>query len=177
MKLLPILFLAPGFLLATLASGQTGPETANAIIYNRNGERIGAATFTVVRGAGVKIGLDVHGLPPGLHGLHIHSKGQCEPPEFDSAGPHFNPQHRQHGLRNPQGPHAGDLGNLQVGTNGQAHVVILDPRLSLASGNPNSILRPGGASLVIHAQPDDELSDPSGNSGKRIACGVISIIR
>lgn len=177
MKLLLILFLAPSFLLATFASGQTGPETANAIIYNRNGERIGAATFTAVQGTGVKIALDVHGLPPGLHGFHIHSKGQCEPPEFGSAGPHFNPQHKQHGLRNPQGPHAGDLGNLQVGTNGQAHVVILDPRLSLASGNPNSILRPGGASLVIHARPDDEMSDPSGNSGERIACGTISTAR
>lgn len=177
MRLLPILFLAPSFLFGTFASGQAGHETVNAIIYNRNGERIGAATFTAVRGAGVKIVVDAHGLPPGLHGFHIHSKGRCEPPEFDSAGPHFNPQHKQHGLRNPQGPHAGDLGNLQVGANGQAHVVILDPRLSLASGSPNSILRPGGASLVIHAQPDDEMSDPSGNSGERIACGIISAIR
>lgn len=169
--------LASSILLATLAPGQTGPGIAKAIIYNRNGERIGVAIFTAVRGAGVKIALDVHGLPPGLHGFDIHSKGQCEPPEFDSAGHHFNPQHKQHGLRNPQGPHAGDLGNLQVGTNGQAHVVILDPRLSLASGNPNSLLRPGGASLVIHAQPDDEMSDPSGDSGKRIACGAISTAR
>lgn len=177
MKFLSTVFLASSFLLATFASSQTGPETANAIIYNKNGERIGMATFTAVKGAGVKIDLDVHGLPPGSHGFHIHSKGQCEPPEFDSAGPHFNPQQKEHGLRNPRGPHAGDLGNLQVGTNGQAHVVILDPRLSLASGNPDSILRPGGMSLVVHAQPDDEMSDPSGNSGKRIACGVISTVR
>lgn len=173
MKALGVLLLVACPLVVGTTSSRERPRTAEAVLHNSAGLEIGTATFVEVRGAGLKISLDVHGLPPGLHGFHIHSGGKCDPPDFASAGPHFNPDDRQHGLKNPQGPHAGDLGNLLVAANGWARVVILDPRLSLTAGRPNSLTRPGGTSIVIHAQPDDEVSDPTGHSGVRIACGII----
>lgn len=169
-----ILYFGVAVLIAGTLWSQTIPPSARAMIYNANGQQIGVATFTAVRGEGVKINLDVSRLSPGAHGVHIHAEGKCTPPGFESAGPHFNPEHQQHGLKNPNGPHAGDLGNIVVGANGKAHVVLLDPRLSLEEGNPNSILRPGGTSIVIHRDRDDEISDPAGNSGPRVACGVIA---
>jgi Cu-Zn family superoxide dismutase len=114
-------------------------------------------------------------LPHGIHGIHVHAVGRCEPPDFASAGPHWNPEGKKHGLSNPQGPHAGDLPNVDVaadGVLGQA-VTLANATLTGPAGDPRVLLDADGAALVIHAQADDNMTDPSGNSGARIACAVI----
>jgi superoxide dismutase, Cu-Zn family len=120
----------------------------------------------------VRIDVNVSQLPPGTHGIHIHNVGKCEGPAFTSAGPHLNPASKKHGKDNPEGPHAGDLLNLQVDSNGVGKASLLDANVTLGSG-PNSVFHEGGTSLVIHASADDYKTDPAGNSGARIACGVI----
>jgi Cu-Zn family superoxide dismutase len=146
--------------------------SASAALMDANGSPVGVAMFTQEAG-GVRVGLQARGLPPGEHGVHIHEVGSCEPPGFTSAGDHFNPAGRQHGLNNPQGPHAGDLPNLQVSADGTASYSALDPRVTLQTGSANSLFGPRGTALVIHTDADDQMTNPSGNSGGRIACGVI----
>ena len=119
---------------------------------------------------GLGLWLEAKGLPPGEIGMHIHDVGRCDGPDFASAGPHWNPQAKQHGRRNPAGPHAGDLGNLIVDPDGSVKLHHApDP-----AGHAPSALDANGAALVIHAQRDDEMTDPSGNSGSRIACAVLA---
>src|SRR5262249_5924989 len=120
----------------------------------------------------VMLRLQAWDLPPGVHGIHLHDSARCDSPEFLDAGGHFNPAGKKHGRKNPQGPHAGDLPNLVVPENGKVDVSWTVPRVTRRPG-PNSLLKPEGTSLVIHADPDDEVTDPDGNSGPRIACGVI----
>ena len=117
---------------------------------------------------GLMIRLDAAGLPPGVHGVHLHAVGRCDAPGFTSAGPHWNPTVRNHGHRNPQGFHIGDLGNLGVGADGKLIAGLLVPKATIGG-----LRDADGAALVIHAKPDDELTDPSGNSGDRIACAVL----
>lgn len=136
-----------------------------------DGQVVGTATFTQ-ESAGVRVMAQVRNLPPGTHGIHVHEVGRCEGPDFTSAGAHFNPTTRQHGIRNPAGPHAGDLPNLDVESGGSGRMDALARDLTLGSG-PTSVFDPDGSALVIHANADDEMTDPSGNSGGRIACGVI----
>jgi len=121
---------------------------------------------------GVHILAQVQGLPPGEHGIHLHAVGKCDPPDFATAGGHFNPAGKQHGLRNPAGSHAGDLPNLEVAADGRGGLNHVNRQVTLAPG-PRSLLGPDGTALVIHANPDDAVTDPSGNSGGRIACGII----
>lgn len=120
----------------------------------------------------VTIDLDLRNLPPGVHGLHFHERASCEPPGFQSAGGHFNPGSTRHGTHGTGGPHAGDLPNITVGADGRVRTSLCTDRVTLARGE-RSVLRGGGTALVVHAQPDDEKSDPAGNSGARIACGVV----
>jgi Cu-Zn family superoxide dismutase len=125
-------------------------------------------------GTGVKIALNLKGLPAGDHGIHFHQTAKCEGPAFTTAGGHFNPDNKKHGLDNPQGPHAGDNPNFTVKANGTAKVTIADPRVTLDPAAGNSLFANGGTALVLHAMKDDEMTDPTGNAGGRIACGVIT---
>jgi len=131
------------------------------------------ATATVGDSGGVRVRLEANGLPPGTYGVHVHAVGRCDPPGFESAGPHWNPTGHQHGTLNPMGPHLGDLPNLSVGTNGGGAVEFAIGGATLDRGD-DALLDRDGAALVVHAGPDDYWTDPSGNSGARIACGVIA---
>lgn len=141
-------------------------------IMNTKGKQIGVALLSQLD-YGVRLKIEVKGLTPGLHGIHFHEFGKCEPPEFKTAGEHLNPAHKHHGLLNPEGPHAGDLPNLVVDSKGYASMQVVSKLITLKPNEPNSLLKPGGTALVIHEKEDDEKTDPSGNSGGRIACGVI----
>jgi superoxide dismutase, Cu-Zn family len=138
------------------------------------GDSVGTATIKP-SGRGVEVSLDVKNLPPGDHALHFHQNAKCDPPDFKSAGPHFNPEKKEHGFLNPNGHHAGDMANFTVKPNGTAKVTIKDADVVLGTGSePNSLFANGGTSLMIHADVDDMKTDPSGNAGDRIACGVIT---
>ncbi len=139
---------------------------------NPKGDNIGRATITNLKSGGVEVKLDLSDLPPGEHALHFHQAPKCDPPDFKSAGPHFNPEKKEHGLKNPKGPHAGDMENFTVGADGIATATVKDAMVTL--GGKNSLLANGGSALVIHAKPDDMKTDPAGKAGDRVACGVIS---
>lgn len=159
---------------ASRAVATAAPLTAKADVKDKDGATVATATFTeLAAGGGVKIALGVSKLPAGQHGWHLHTTGTCTPPDFVSAGAHFNPDGHQHGALNPQGPHAGDLGNVTVAADGTAKVDFVAKAVTLETGKPTSLFKDGGTALVFHANPDDEKTDPSGNSGGRIACGVI----
>lgn len=144
---------------------------ASASLQDTTGTQVGVATFSMADGQ-AQVSVSVSGLTPGEHGMHIHETGACTPPSFESAGGHFNPTSRQHGLRNSQGPHAGDLPNLVVNADGSADTT-LTVSASLLSEGAASIIGGQNRALVIHADPDDQQTDPSGNSGARVICGVI----
>ena len=147
-------------------------QTARAVLKDTQGKVVGASTLNEVPG-GVRIAVQVRGLKPGEHGFHIHAVGKCDPPAFTSAGAHFNPYGKKHGHKNHEGAHAGDLPNLTVGPDGTGSIDVTAAGVTLTAGRA-SLLQPGGASLIIHLDPDDEKTDPAGNSGARIVCGVIT---
>jgi Cu-Zn family superoxide dismutase len=160
-------------LLAGCAGMQpSGDNAATVELRNASGASVGTANLTQV-GNVIRIVLDAKGLTPGLHAFHIHAVGKCDGPDFNSAGPHFNPTGKQHGALNPQGSHAGDLPNLNVGADGNGRLETATEQITLGSGAA-SLWDADGSSLVIHAAPDDFKTDPTGNSGARIACGVLT---
>lgn len=147
------------------------PPTAGATLKDSSGRVVGSAVF-LQEDDGVRILLDLRGVTPGTKAVHIHEVGRCDPPNFDSAGAHFNPKKAEHGTENPRGPHAGDLPNITVEATGRGHLEVTNPLVTLKPGSA-SLLDGGRTALVVHEGPDDMRTDPAGNSGRRIACGII----
>ena len=156
-----------------LGAGTASAQMKHVDLKDAKGNSVGMAMISPARGGGVSIDLDLKGLPPGEHALHFHAVPKCEAP-FTSAGGHFNPLNKKHGMQNPEGPHAGDLMNVTADDNGNATVDLHNANVILGEGD-NSLADADGSALVLHADPDDYETDPSGNSGDRIACGVIEI--
>ena len=166
-----VLVFLSALLCSTVAFGQAAPKSAHADIVNAQGQHIGSAKIVPAK-KGVKIEVNVSQLPPGKHGIHIHAVGKCDGPAFTTAGGHLNPDTKKHGKDNPEGPHAGDLLMIEAKADGTAKATLLDTMVTLGDG-PNSVFHEGGTSIVIHEKEDDYKTDPAGNSGARIACGII----
>ena len=148
------------------------PPPAAAVSLTDGSGRTAGQAVLVEQGGGVRMLLDVTGLPPGDKAVHFHEVGQCIGPSFTSAGAHFNPTQAEHGTKNPRGPHAGDLPDITVETSGRGHLEVTVKRVTLKKG-PASLLDKNGSALVVHERADDTRTDPDGGSGTRIACGVL----
>jgi superoxide dismutase, Cu-Zn family len=146
-------------------------ETAKAMLKDAKGQDVGSVSL-MQTSAGVLLRLSLKDVPAGEHAFHIHAAGKCEPPAFDSAGGHFNPANAHHGMMSGPG-HAGDMPNLHVPASGALDLEVLNASITLDKDKPNSVFHPGGTAIVIHAGKDDYTSDPAGNAGGRIICGVI----
>ena len=147
-------------------------QTATAVMKDTSGKEVGSANLTQTPN-GVLINLEIKGLPPGEHAFHVHAVGKCEAP-FNSAGGHFNPTNKKHGMMAAEGYHAGDMPNLHVPQSGDLTVEVVNANITLEKGKSNSVFDADGSSLIIHSTSDDYKTDPTGNAGGRIACGVIS---
>jgi Cu-Zn family superoxide dismutase len=147
-----------------------GHFKAEAVLKTAAGAGAGSASVQEHDG-GLMVTVKAKGLPPGPHGVHVHMVGRCDAPDFTTAGSHWNPTAKQHGMENPAGPHGGDMPNLLVGSDGTGSLTI-----ALPSGTFEGLLDEDGAAIVVHAAADDLKTDPSGNSGGRIACGVFGAV-
>src|SRR6202162_2840394 len=160
-----------------LALSITSASKTTVELKDAQGKSVGMAALWSKIGkkasSGVFIKANLHGLPPGEHAFHFHGKAQCDAPDFKSAGPHFNPDGKKHGLENPEGHHAGDMNNFTVNAKGQAKFSVLNKDVTLGDDS-HSLFSNGGTALMIHAKADDMKTDPAGNAGDRIACGVVT---
>lgn len=157
---------------AATADGATAATPdARAPLYTASGTAAGEGRI-VATSTGLRLTVDAQGVPAGVHGIHVHTTGKCDGPDFQTAGGHWNPTARQHGHDNPQGAHSGDLPNITIGADGRGTLTIDLPGAKLSA--EGGLLDADGAALVIHAAPDDLKTDPAGNSGARIACGVFA---
>ena len=159
-------------LAAALTCSALAQQPVKVELNDAEGRSVGSLILTPTA-SGVRIALDLKDIPPGEHALHVHVTPKCEGPKFASAGEHFNPANKRHGLKNPDGPHAGDMNNFTVGENGSAKATISAPGITLGDG-ANSLFANGGTSILVHARADDMVTDPAGNAGDPIACGVIA---
>jgi len=150
------------------SAAKTGVELKDA-----QGKAVGGVILWEQENNIVGIEVNLHDLPPGEHGIHFHQNAKCDAPDFKSAGPHFNLEGKKHGFENPEGHHAGDMKNITVDAQGKAHLRFTLSDVTLRDG-PHSLFSNGGTAIVIHAKADDYKTDPSGNSGDRIACGAIT---
>ena len=158
-------------MLVAIASVPAAAQSASAALKSADGKDVGTAQLTQTP-SGVLINLSVKGLPAGEHAFHIHAVGKCEPP-FTTAGGHFNPAGKKHGMMAAEGHHAGDMPNLYIPANGELTVEVVNADVALDKGKPNSVFDADGSAIVIHAGKDDYKTDPTGDAGGRIACGVI----
>lgn len=173
MKSLAIYFAVMFSILSNAVYADMG---AQAKLVDVDGNHVGVANFKEKSGGGVTMEINAHNLAAGDHGMHIHTIGSCTlgtTPAFSSAGGHFNPAGAQHGTANPAGPHAGDLPNLAVKDNGNVATTVTSDRFTLQAGQSNSLFDADGSAIVIHEKADDNMTNPTGNSGNRVACGVI----
>jgi Cu-Zn family superoxide dismutase len=168
-----ILFQLFGLIALVLAAAAlpSQAQTAKAALQSADGKDAGSVTLTQTP-SGVLLGLTVKGLPPGEHAFHVHEVGKCEAP-FTSAGGHFNPGKKKHGLLVAEGAHAGDMPNLHIPASGELAVEVHNPMITLEKDKPNSLFDADGSAVIIHAGKDDYKSDPTGEAGGRIACGVV----
>lgn len=157
---------------STVNSGSAGVSSASAVLLAADGSRRGEATVTEAAD-GLHVAVRATGITPGVHAVHVHMTGTCTPPDFTSAGGHWNPTARQHGKDNPAGMHMGDMPNLTAGADGTGQMEFVIAGGTLRSGS-NALLDADGAAIVVHVQADDNKSDPAGNAGGRIACGILS---
>jgi Cu-Zn family superoxide dismutase len=169
------ILLTPAFgaaaIVFALSALSAAAQTASAPLKGTDGKEVGSVNLTQTS-QGVLLNVSVKGLPPGEHAFHVHAVGKCEPP-FNSAGGHFNPGGKKHGMMSPEGQHAGDMPNLHIPQSGDLTVEVLNVNITLDKGKPNSVFDADGSAVIIHAGSDDYKSDPTGEAGGRIACGVI----